>query len=336
MKLFAFLLLAGVVWSQTPAPNCQYKYRFTNRTGEPTDGVTVISGAAAAPWINNTQNACVAWQLQYSSEGFSAISLNLQSATRQYAGVMGASTPGTVATYSGTDVVGALPLTSTSGGAYIGYGGFFPYMRVNLATATGTGTVEVTLNGWFSITYAKGLGVSGAASGDLTGSYPNPLIAANAVTSAKMAVVNTRRVCSIVIGADNGTALTDADIGPQREQCKIPYAATVVEIDVNADAGVPSVIPYKRICTTYVANVCTVWTTTNLVSSALAAAAGGFDACSKTTAALGLDNGENGGTMCSATLQNTIIDSGTWFGLLSGTAGGTAKRLSVDIIYVVN
>lgn len=165
--LLTLLSVVGVAeGQQAMQPNCQYKYRFTNRTGESAEtGVIITVGAAAAPWIDNTAQGCVGWQLQYSSEGFSAISLNLQSALRTFAGVLGASTPGTISTFTGTDVLSSLPLTSTSGGQYIGYA-FFPYIRVNLATATGTGTVEVVLNGWKSITYAKGIG--GGGSGTIT------------------------------------------------------------------------------------------------------------------------------------------------------------------------
>lgn len=169
---FLFLMAAGFGWAQGVAtqPNCQYKYRFTNRSGEPTDGVTIISGANPSPWINNTAANCVGWQLQYSSEGFTVVSITLQSATRVYSGVVGGSSPGTVATFSGTDVVGSLPLTSTTGGNYIGYT-FYPYIRINPTTLTGTGTVDVTLSGWTSITYAKGLGGSGGTIAGLTATY---------------------------------------------------------------------------------------------------------------------------------------------------------------------
>ncbi len=149
----------------------------------------------------------------------------------------------------------------------------------------------------------------------------------------KVTVQQTRRVCSMVIGADNASAvLVDADIGPQGQQCKVPYAATVVEIDVNADAGTPNVIVRKKHCNTFTTGVCSSWTSTDLLSGALAAAASNFDACSKTTAVAGLD----GGTTCSATLQNASIASGDWIELKSGTAGGTAKRLSVDVIFTVD
>ncbi len=154
----------------------------------------------------------------------------------------------------------------------------------------------------------------------------------NTVTSTQLAVVNTRRVCSMIIGADNGVALADADIGPQGQQCKVPMAATVVEIDVNADAGTPSVIVRKKHCATFTTGVCTSWTSTDFLSGALSAAASNFDACSNTGGTTGLD----GGTTCSSTLQNTSIAVGDWIELKSGTAGGTAKRLSVDVIYTVN
>ena len=144
----------------------------------------------------------------------------------------------------------------------------------------------------------------------------------NTVTSTQLAVVQTRRVCSLNVGADNGTALVDADIGPQGRQCFIPYAATVVEIDVAADAGTPNVIVRKN----------TAGTQSDLLSSALATASSGGIACSKTSAVTGLD----GATTCSATLQNTGISIGAWLELKSGTAGGTAKRMSVAVIYTVD
>jgi len=158
----------------------------------------------------------------------------------------------------------------------------------------------------------------------------------NAVTTlptANMATVSLRRVCPLLIGADNAASvLADADIGPQGQQCKIPYAATVVEIDVNADAGTPSAIVRKKHCATSAAGVCTSWTSTDFLSGALAAAASNFDACSNTGGTTGLD----AVTTCSNTLQNTSVAIGDWIELKSGTAGGTAKRLSVNVIYTVN
>lgn len=142
--------------------------------------------------------------------------------------------------------------------------------------------------------------------------------------------VVTTRVCSILIGSDNGAVvLADADLGPQGQQCKIPIASTVLEINVNADAGTPSVIVSKMHCPSFSGGVCTAWTNTNLLSSALAAKASNFDACSNTAGTTGID----GGSTCSATLQNTSLAAGDWIRLTSGTAGGTAKRVSVDVVY---
>lgn len=156
-------------------------------------------------------------------------------------------------------------------------------------------------------------------------------IAANAVTSAKLAVVNTYHVCDIAVGDTSGSAITDAQLGPQKHICKIPTAATVVEIDVDSDAGSPQAIVGRGRCTTFTSNTCSAETIVNLVSSALAVSSG-FEKCSNTGGTTGLD----GGTTCSSTLQNTGLSAGDWIQLVSGTAGGTAKFFAAHIVWVIN
>jgi hypothetical protein len=147
-------------------------------------------------------------------------------------------------------------------------------------------------------------------------------IAANAVTSAKMAAVNTRRTCMIVIGKDNGAILANADVAPQGRQCYIPFAATVVEVTVAADSGTPSVVVDKNHAGTL----------TDLLGSALSTAASGGLACSNLGGTTGLD----GATACTNSIQNTSIAAGDWIETHTGTAGGTAKRLSIAVTYTVN
>jgi hypothetical protein len=136
-------------------------------------------------------------------------------------------------------------------------------------------------------------------------------------------VVNTRRVCMIVIGADNAAAvLANADLGPQLDQCFIPFAATVVEIEVMGDAGTPNVIVQRS----------HLGSATALLSSALATASAGAVACSNTGGTTGFD----ATTTCTNTLQNTSVAVGDWIGLTSGTAGGVAKRMSIAVTMTVN
>lgn len=162
------------------------------------------------------------------------------------------------------------------------------------------------------------------STGAVTGAQVVPLAAAVAnsfVTFVSAAGVQTTgklvRTCMIVVGADNGTALVNADIGPQLNQCQVPYAGTILEIDVTGDAGTPNVIVQRN----------HLGAATALLSGALATATAGAVACSKTGATTGVD----GTTVCSATLQNTAIGAGDWIGLTSGTAGGVAKRLTVAV-----
>lgn len=160
---------------------------------------------------------------------------------------------------------------------------------------------------------------------------PGATLNNNSVTSTQTAVVNTRRQCDLPVGDSSGPVITNGQLGPQKHICKIPYAATVVEVDVDADGGTPNVIVGRRRCTTFAAGACTVETGANLLSSALATNASGLGACSNTGGTTGID----GGTTCAATLQNTGLNAGDWIELVSGTAGGTAKFFVAHVFYVV-
>lgn len=157
---------------------------------------------------------------------------------------------------------------------------------------------------------------------ELGGDVATAQIENNAVTSAKMAVVNTRRVCDIVIGDTTGSALTNGQLGPQKRLCYIPYAATVVEITVAADGGTPNIILGRNVA----------GSVSNLTSSALATAASGGIACSNTGGTTGID----GATTCSSTLQNTALAAGSYIEAVSGTAGGTAKLMTAHVVYTVD
>jgi hypothetical protein len=141
-----------------------------------------------------------------------------------------------------------------------------------------------------------------------------------AVTSAKQSVEPTRRTLCLLFGANNGSALVDADLGPQSRQYFVPWAGTLVEEEVAADAGTPNVILGRSRAGSIV----------NTTSSALATASSGGIACSSTGGGTGLD----GATSCSSTLQNTSWNVGDWITAVSGTAGGTAKQMTACLTFI--
>jgi hypothetical protein len=130
-----------------------------------------------------------------------------------------------------------------------------------------------------------------------------------------------RRTCTILVGSDDALlALTDADLS-QARYCYLPYASTIAEIMVAADAGTPNIIVGRN----------RAGSIANLTSTALATASSGGLACSNTGGTTGFD----GATTCSAILQNTAISAGDWLNLVSGTAGGTAKRMSIAVTFTI-
>ena len=138
--------------------------------------------------------------------------------------------------------------------------------------------------------------------------------------NASSQAVTIHSTCMIIIGADNGSALGNADIAPQGKQCFIPAASTVVEVTVAADAGTPSVLPDK---------ITASGTKTDLLSGALSTAASGGVACSNAGGTLGID----GITTCTNTLTTTALAAGVWLETDTGVAGGTAKRISIAISF---
>jgi hypothetical protein len=198
-------------------------------------------------------------------------------------------------------------------------------------TYGGTGLNAVAGAGYLFVSTGLNIGAfhqvnGGADCGDATHAIgwtaSTQLFGCQTISGYTLPVVNTRRTCMIVVGADNGSALVNADLGPQLNQCFVPFAATVVEIEVMADAGTPNVIVQRS----------HLGTPTALLSGALATASAGAVACSNTGGTTGLD----GTTTCTNTLQNTSVAVGDWIGLTSGTAGGTAKRMSAAVTMTVN
>jgi len=143
------------------------------------------------------------------------------------------------------------------------------------------------------------------------------------VAPANNVVSLNRKVVDIAVGDQSSSSvLTNAQLGPQYRMSFVPAAGTVKEIDVEADGGTPSVIVgYRNPAGTLV----------NLLSSALATGSAGVNACSNTGGTTGLD----GVTTCSATLQNTTVALGGYFELVSGTAGGTAKLMTIHLVMAV-
>lgn len=189
------------------------------------------------------------------------------------------------------------------------------FLGLSQGTAQGLGTTQIGLTAPTSVTSYNILFPAAAGTGIMH--FAN---SANVVTAT---FEPNYKTCAIIVGSDDaGSALANTNLGPQGRLCFIPSGSTVVEIDVAADAGTPNVIPAKNHAGSASA----------LVSGALATAASGGIACSNTGGTTGLD----GVTTCSGTLQNTTLAAGDYLQLTSGTAGGTAKRMSIFITWSVN
>ena len=256
------------------------------------------AGAAGTRIYMGTQD--LTWDHYYTASGL-ANTLTITSLTGT-AGTPFAANPS-------TQYLALNSFDNPNGSSWLGMGG-----NVCVGLATLSCPSKLYANGTFQATGPVTFGNTVAATGVVSSAagFSGPGFSA-------------RRSCTILItGSGTAGVLQDGDFGStlDGQDCFINSAATVMEITVRSDAGTPNVIVGRN----------RVGTVVNLTSSALATAAAGAQACSAAAATTGID----GVNTCSATLQNASLAAGDWLGVVSGTAGGTAKRMSIAITYVVN
>jgi hypothetical protein len=146
------------------------------------------------------------------------------------------------------------------------------------------------------------------------GSIATGDIADNAVTSAKMAVVNTVRQCIIENDTQSATALTDAQI---TGRCDVPAAAHVYEVAVFASGGTPT-LTLER------------WrpnggTTADLLSATLATGSSGAYACARATTSATCDSGVTSSSSVTLAGAATVaVAAKDVIRVKAATAGGTA------------
>lgn len=121
-------LAAGVVHAQTP--DCVISFNFVN-----------VGDRSSITGCGHNSQGVVDWRVIYASNGFSAISLRVESAPDS------SGSPGTWVSWAGTVVTpGINPNTSTTQ-ATTEVTGFFPWVSMHLVSASGSGKISGVLYG---------------------------------------------------------------------------------------------------------------------------------------------------------------------------------------------
>ena len=133
-KLWIGLLLSFPLFSQTTViqrPDCILPL-----------GLLTTASTNVGPFDNRT-TGCNTWAIDYTSFGFTVLSLVVQTAPNATGNV-----PGSWSTF--TAVTGINPNTATTQAAttFGGTTSYFPWLRVQLTSVTGTGSVTGVLYGW--------------------------------------------------------------------------------------------------------------------------------------------------------------------------------------------
>lgn len=174
LVLSLFILLVTLTFSQG-------KLQAQNPTPVPPDCVIFINNWTTAQSSANFPNyftGCQSWTLQYTSVGFTGLTLTFQSAPAATS-----TTPSTFVTYAGTVATGINPNTSLTGAVSTFSNGTvdIPYVRVTLSGLTGSGTVFGVVYGYK--TGFTGGGGGGGSGGGCVGTVGTPCIVAQATAS---------------------------------------------------------------------------------------------------------------------------------------------------------
>ncbi len=174
-KLLSLFFLLGVLTLS------QGKLHAQNPQPVPPDCVIFINNwttAQSSAAFPNYFTGCQSWTLQYTSIGFTGLTLTFQSAPAATA-----TTPSTFVTYAGTVSTGINPNTSLTGAVSTFANGTvdIPYTRVTLSNLTGSGTVFGVVYGYK--TGFTGGGGGGGSGGGCVGTVGTPCIVAQATAS---------------------------------------------------------------------------------------------------------------------------------------------------------
>ena len=150
-RLVTLFLLLSLALCFGQGPSCTFKGSFTVAT-------------TGVPYNNSTANPnCNSFTLTWNSAGFSALSIQLEGSDDNvtYAAFSGASTV----------LVGANPSTTLSGAIVIQASSTLAYLRVNLVSKTGTGTLNYQVYGYSGVTPTAKKGGGGSVN-SVTASSP--------------------------------------------------------------------------------------------------------------------------------------------------------------------
>ena len=122
----------------TRKPDCDFSFTFSAVARAPVAGSPNTNPGYAG--FDNRSSGCVTWSFVYTSNGFSAVSIELEEAptSNGYPGSW-------VVCPNAGDSTYPLTVTTNSQGSCFGY---FPWISVNLLSATGSGTIVGRAFGW--------------------------------------------------------------------------------------------------------------------------------------------------------------------------------------------
>lgn len=228
---------------------------------------------------------------------------------------------------TGTGVI-SCPTCSTGGGGSVtsfSSGNLSPLFTTSVTNPTTTPALSFTLSN----------APANTVFGNNTGSSATPTYFSLSDNDLPAGV--KYKTCMMIVGADNGNALTSADVGPQGDQCYIPVASTIQEAAFAVDntSSTSTLQIRKRHCSTFTSGSCTAFTTTNIFSGSLTAAAtANANACVMASSSQTcLDGTTSSGSIV---LNTTSIAAGDYIEAASGTPDGTTKRMSIEVTMTVN